>query len=75
MTKGGSLGRSGIWKSLTLSRHDAAGPAIPPPAFSPSLWSPPPSAVAPDREPIAGQPTRPQDPIEEDKDSSEEEMD
>lgn len=42
VTKGGSLGRSGIWKSLTLSRHDAAGPAIPPPAlFSPSLRSPP----------------------------------
>jgi hypothetical protein len=28
VTKGGSLGRSGIWKSLTLSRHEAAGPAI-----------------------------------------------
>jgi hypothetical protein len=32
VTKGGSLGRSGMWKSLTLSRHDAADPAISPPA-------------------------------------------
>lgn len=49
MTKGGSLGRSGMWKSLTLSRHDAAGPAAISPASAgapcPSLFSP----MPPDR--------------------------
>jgi hypothetical protein len=34
VTKDGSLGRSGIWKSLTLSRHDAAISAAMP-SFSP----------------------------------------
>jgi hypothetical protein len=34
VTKDGSLGRSGIWKSMTLSRHDAAISAALP-SFSP----------------------------------------